>query len=92
MFLNLKWFNGGSTLIEENGAYGPIGNTVNGTNVESILDLASTKIYEAKPGMTRQWALQRRSRRAADASTSAARGEKNLTAALRAGKYLPVTW
>jgi hypothetical protein len=63
MFLNIKWFDGGAALIEENGAYGPLGNVVTdnagtGFDVESILDFDSTKIYEAKPGMTREWAQQ----------------------------------
>jgi hypothetical protein len=63
VFLNIKWLDGGAALIEENGAYGPLGNLVTDNDgdafdVESILDFDSTKIYEAKPGMTRQWAQQ----------------------------------
>ncbi len=63
MFLNIKWFDGDSALIAENGAYGPLGNVVADADgdlfdVHSILDFDSTEIYEAKPGMTRQWAQQ----------------------------------
>jgi len=63
MWLNIKWYDAGDALISENGAYGPIGNIVQdlvGTSfdVQSILDLGSTKIYEAKPGLTQEWAAQ----------------------------------
>ncbi len=63
MFLNIKWFDGASTLVQENGAYGPLGNMVTDNagipfNVQSILDPGSTEVYEAKPGMTPQWARQ----------------------------------
>jgi hypothetical protein len=63
MFLNLVWKDGGGAVIEENGAYGPIGTIVDDLNatpwdVESIIDPKSTKVYEAKPGMTRAWANQ----------------------------------
>ncbi len=60
MWLNLKWYNGG-TLIHEDGAYGPLGNVVSDLqsvdrDVLSILDPSSTKVYEAKPAMTQDWA------------------------------------
>jgi hypothetical protein len=63
MFLNIKWLDEFGAVVAENGAYGPLGNIVtdnaaNPFNVESILDFDSTKIYEAKPGMTREWAQQ----------------------------------
>jgi len=63
MWLNLKWRDAGGALVREDGAYGPIGRTVNdldGTpfQVQSILDLDGTVIYEASPGMDQQWAAQ----------------------------------
>ena len=69
MWIDVKWFDAGNTLIFENGAYGPLvdeqGNPVQvqdnaGTTfqVQSILDLDSTKVYEAKPAMTKEWADQ----------------------------------
>lgn len=60
MWLNIKWYDAGGALIHEDGAYGPIAVQLNGTplTVNSILDLAdpNTKIYEAQPGMTQDWA------------------------------------
>jgi hypothetical protein len=61
MWLNVKWFDASNNLVSENGAYGPLGNTVTDRqavswNVQSILDPASTKVYEAKPAMTKEWA------------------------------------
>jgi hypothetical protein len=63
MWLNIKWYDSGDVLIKEDGGYGPIGRTVtdnDGTlhQVESILDLANTVIYEAEPGMDEGWADQ----------------------------------
>jgi len=63
MYLNLVWKDGGGAIVQENGAYGPIGHIVDDLSatpwdVQSLLDLNSTKIYEAKPGMTRIWAKQ----------------------------------
>jgi hypothetical protein len=65
MWLNVKWYDAGDVLIDENGAYGELSHdgspvTVQdnaGTTwtVRSILDPDSTKIYEAKPGMTQEW-------------------------------------
>ena len=63
MWLNLKWFDSSDVELTafENGAYGPLGNVISDLNggtfdVLSILDLGSTKIYEAKPAMTKEWA------------------------------------
>ena len=64
MWLQVKWFDGPAgtgSVIAENGAYGPIGASVQdlaGTtfNVQSILDPASTTVYEAMPAMTQDWA------------------------------------
>jgi hypothetical protein len=66
MWLNVKWFDGGDVLIHENGEYGELSNEGNPVTVQdnanttwtvrSILDPDSTKVYEAKPGMTQEWA------------------------------------
>jgi len=63
MWLNLKWFTGSNALIREDGAYGPIGRSVNDNAgvphpVESLLDLEHSVVYEANPGMDQQWAAQ----------------------------------
>ncbi|MDX1697515.1 MAG: hypothetical protein R3308_04470, partial [Thiohalobacterales bacterium] len=58
MWLNIKWYDGTGTLIEEAGEYGEIGVTVNGVSVKSLLDLegTGTRIYEVHMGMTQEWA------------------------------------
>jgi hypothetical protein len=61
MWLRLKWENDLDEVLFENGAYGPIGNVVNDLDgdpwdVQSILDPSSTKVYEAEPAMTQDWA------------------------------------
>jgi len=63
MWLNLKWYDSSDVELTafENGAYGPIGNVVadldgDTFDVQSIIDLDSTKIYQAKPAMTKEWA------------------------------------
>jgi len=63
LWLNVKWFNGANALVKEDGAYGPIGRTVNdaaGTPhaVASLVDLEHTAVFEANPGMDQQWAAQ----------------------------------
>ncbi len=72
MWLNIKWYDSKNNLIREDGAYGPLvditGNPVMVRNpandqmvqVESILDLhgRNTKIYEAKPGISKEWAAK----------------------------------
>ncbi len=66
MWLNIKWYDASDNLIREDGAYGPIGVTVpnpaGGPDVEaeSIIDLhdPNTKIYEAEPGITQDWAAK----------------------------------
>jgi len=69
MWLDVRWFDAADALVAENGAYGPLldehGSPVqvqdrDGTTwqVQSILDVDSTKIYEAKPAMTQEWATQ----------------------------------
>jgi hypothetical protein len=66
MWLNIKWYDADGALIHEDGAYGDIpvqlpavaGRPARTLTVRSILDLAdaNTKIYEAQPGMTQDWA------------------------------------
>jgi hypothetical protein len=68
MWLNVKWFNDGDALIHEDGEYGELyheGSPVTVQDlsattwtVRTILDPDSTKVYEAKPGMTQEWAVQ----------------------------------
>jgi hypothetical protein len=63
MWLNVKWYDGASNLLREDGAYGPLDVDLDGdgtleTAVDTILDLSgtNTKIYEAHMGMTKDWA------------------------------------
>ncbi len=62
MWLNIKWYDAGPTLLREDGKYGTITVDIDGspTPVDSILDLhnPNTKIYEAHYGMTQEWADQ----------------------------------
>ncbi len=63
MWLNVRWYDGQGALIDEHGAYGPIGRTatdLDGTahQVESLLDPEGTIVYEVEAGMDRQWAQQ----------------------------------
>jgi hypothetical protein len=62
MWLNIKWYDSGDTLIREDGAYDTIIVNIDGisTEVKSIINLAdpNTKIYETFPGMTQEWANQ----------------------------------
>jgi hypothetical protein len=62
MWLNIKWYGPDNSLLREDGAYGPITATVNGspTQVKTILnpDDPNTRVYEAHYGMTKEWASQ----------------------------------
>jgi len=63
MWLNVKWFDAGNALVREDGAYGNIGRSVQDNagvthQVQSLLDLHGTVVYEAKPGLDQQWAGQ----------------------------------
>ncbi len=72
MWLEVSWYDDQDTLLRVDGEYGPLvdGNdqpievidpaTSQPVQVHSILDLdaPNTKIYQAKPGMTQQWANQ----------------------------------
>jgi hypothetical protein len=60
MWLNIEWFDGSDNLLREDGAYGWLDVTLDGSpmRVRSLLDLhdSETKIYEAHYAMTRDWA------------------------------------
>ena len=62
MWLNIKWYDGNGALLREDGAYGQIHATVDGSSmvVETILDPEdpNTRIYEAHYGMDQEWASQ----------------------------------
>jgi len=60
MWLNIKWKDSDNNTIHEEGAYGPLTVTIddNATEVDTILDLDNTTIYEAHYGMTQEWANQ----------------------------------
>jgi hypothetical protein len=66
MWLNLVWKDGDGATVHEDGAYGPLDHEgtpvtvqdLGGTPfvVQSIQDPDSTKVYEAEPAMTQDWA------------------------------------
>ena len=62
MWLNIKWFDNGNTLLREDGKYGSITADINGTptQVETILDLNgnNTRIYEVHGVITQDWAAK----------------------------------
>jgi hypothetical protein len=62
MWLNIKWYDDGNNLLREDGKYGPIAVTINGSSmqVNTILDLkgTNTRIYEMQGGITQRWAKQ----------------------------------
>jgi len=64
MWLNMKWFDRKGRLVREDGEYGELLVTIRNEDipVRTILDPddPNTKIYEAKMGMTREWARQLR--------------------------------
>jgi hypothetical protein len=59
MWLHTVWKNESGTVLREDGSFGSFTTTVNGTNytVSSITD-PNARIYQAKMGMTQDWALQ----------------------------------
>jgi hypothetical protein len=62
MWVNVRWYDADATLLREDGAYAAMAATVDddpGT-VRTLLDLggAQTRIYQAKMGMTKEWAAQ----------------------------------
>ncbi|MBM3986392.1 MAG: hypothetical protein FJ294_00350 [Planctomycetes bacterium] len=62
MWLNVKWYGANGALVREDGEYGPLPVTVNGTpyTVETILDIndPDTKVYEANMGVSQAWAAK----------------------------------
>jgi hypothetical protein len=65
LWINVKWFDDLAAEIpaEEIGAYGPIGRSITDLDsvthqVQSIIDLDDTVIYEVEPGMDQGWAGQ----------------------------------
>ena len=62
MWLNVRWYDAGGALIDEDGAYGDLQVQIDGvpTTVRSLLDLDDDdlRIYEAHGAMTQEWAAQ----------------------------------
>jgi len=62
MWLNTVWKDLGGNVVREDGAYGPLAVQHGGQSisVDTIQDLSgtNTRIYEARPGMTQEWAAQ----------------------------------
>jgi hypothetical protein len=62
MWLNIKWYDSGGVLLDEDGAYGPLVVNIDGAArpVRTILNLddPNTKNYEAHHAMTQEWANQ----------------------------------
>jgi hypothetical protein len=60
MWLNIKWHAGDGQLVAEEGAYGPVTVSIDGSPivVNTLLDRESAHIYEAHYGMTQEWASQ----------------------------------
>lgn len=62
MWVHVRWYGAGAALLREDGAYGSLAATVDDdpATVRTLLDLggAGTRIYEAKMGMTKEWAAE----------------------------------
>ena len=62
MFLNVRWYGLGDRLLREDGRYGDLDVAWNGgtLRVRSLLDLDGprTKVWEARYGITQEWAVQ----------------------------------
>jgi hypothetical protein len=66
MWINVRWYDGGDALVDEQGEYGELYHegqpvTVQDLDgdtwtVRSLIDPDSTKVYEAKPGISQEWA------------------------------------
>ncbi len=60
MWLNMKWYDSSGKLLREDGKYGPLQVTINGTprTVNTILDLkgTNTRIYEIHGAVSKDWA------------------------------------
>jgi hypothetical protein len=60
MWLNVKWYDASGSLVREDGKYGSLDVLIDGApvRVRTILDVddPNTRIYEAHPAMTQDWA------------------------------------
>jgi len=60
MWLRVRWYDAGDALVKEDGSYGDLDVDLDGTPtvVRTLLDLSGTdtRIYEAQPAMTQDWA------------------------------------
>jgi cytochrome c553 len=85
MWLNIVWYDENNNVLREDGKYGPMTVNIRGTptQVDTILDLddENTKIYEARHGMTQDWANALLERHPADFALSYDRisGEPDFT-------------
>jgi hypothetical protein len=60
-WINVRWYDAGDNLVQEDGAYGPIGRSVADSAgvqhpVQSLLNPAGTVVYEAEMGLDQAWA------------------------------------
>jgi len=60
MWLNVRWYADGGTLLAEDGAYGDLAVEIDGipTTVRTLLEPSSTRVYEAHGAVSQQWARQ----------------------------------
>ena len=63
LWINIRWYDAGNTLVQEDGAYGALGRTAPdlagiSMPVESLLDPDHTVVYEAGMGMDQAWAAR----------------------------------
>jgi hypothetical protein len=60
MWLNVKWYDDDGVLVREDGRYGDLTVLLDGTPIEvrTLLEPATTRVYEAHNGMTQEWAAQ----------------------------------
>jgi hypothetical protein len=62
MWINIKWYNTANAIVREDGQFGPLTVTLDGTQrqVNTLLDLSgrNTKIYEVQGAVTKIWANQ----------------------------------
>jgi hypothetical protein len=60
MWLNVRWYDDAGTLVAEHGAYGDLQVELDGipTTVRTLLDPASTRVYQAHGAISQQWASQ----------------------------------
>jgi MYXO-CTERM domain-containing protein len=60
MWLNVRWYDDAGTLVAEDGAYGDLQVELDGvpTTVRTLLDPASTHVYEAHGAISQEWASQ----------------------------------